>query len=165
MTLAPILNAPLMIQLHVSAAVFAVVIGPFVLLRRSRDLWHKGFGYVWVIAMAMTALTSFGIAAKIGPGPVSPIHILSVITLWGLWNAVNAARQRRIKAHQKGMQALYFWAMGIAGLFTFLPGRLMNTAAFGGPSMPGFLMMAVLIGAGLVWYVYASRKGGTAVRP
>ncbi|WP_022702572.1 DUF2306 domain-containing protein [Pseudorhodobacter ferrugineus] len=158
MSLSPILSAPFVIQLHALAAVLAVVIGPFVLLRRSRDIWHKGFGYVWVIAMGLTALTSFGITAQIGPGPISPIHVLSVFTVWSLWNGVNAARQRRIKAHQKNMQSLYFWALGIAGLFTFLPGRRMNTALFGESSMAGFLVMAGVIAAGLAWYLYASQK-------
>lgn len=160
MTLAPILTAPLVIQLHVIAALCAVIIGPFVLLRRSRDFWHQSFGYVWVIAMCMTALTSFGVRAATGPGLVSPIHALSAFTLWGLWQGVNAARQRRIAAHQKEMRNLYFWAIGIAGLFTFLPDRRMNTVLFGEPSMLGFTLMCGLIGTGLAWYVYASRKVG-----
>lgn len=162
MSLDPILSASLVFQLHVIAALLAVVIGPFVLLRRSRDTWHKRFGYVWVVAMGLTALTSFGITAEIGPGPVSPIHILAVFTMWSLWNGVNAARQRRIAAHQRGMQTLYFWALGIAGLFTFLPGRRMNAALFGEASMPGFLVMAALIGAGMAWYFYALRKVGAS---
>lgn len=158
MSLAPILNAPIVVQLHVVVALCAVFVGPLVLLRRSRDVWHKSFGYVWAIAMAMTALTSFGIPAAIGPGPASPIHLLSVFTLWGLWQGIRAARLRKIAEHRKEMRSLYFWAIGIAGMLTFLPGRRMNTAIFGDASMSGFLLMAGLIGTCLIWFVYANRE-------
>ena len=158
MSLDLFIYAPFAIQLHVIAALCAVIIGPMVLLRRSRDRWHKNFGYAWVIAMAVTALSSFAIKAEIGPGPISPIHLLSVFTLLGLWKGITAARARRIKDHQKEMRSLYFWAIGIAGLFTFLPGRRMNLMLFGDAGMFGFIVMAVLIGSGLAWYVYASRK-------
>jgi len=110
MSLDLFIYAPIAIQLHVIAALCAVIIGPMELLRRSRDRWHKNFGYAWVITMAVTALSSFAIKAEIGPGPISPIHLLSVFTLLGLW---------------KGF---------------------------------GFIVMAVLIGSGLAWYAYASRK-------
>ena len=56
------------------------------------------------------------------------------------------------------MRSLYFWAMGVAGLFTFLPGRRMNAVFFGDAAMQGFLLMAGLIGAGLAWYAYISRR-------
>jgi uncharacterized membrane protein len=158
MSLDPILNASLVIQLHVIAALCAVIVGPLVLFRRSRDAWHKRLGYVWVIAMAGTALSSFGISEAPVLGPLSPIHALSFFTLLSLWHGINAARQGRIAAHQKEMRGLYFWAIGIAGLFTFLPGRRMNTALFGDASTFGFLVMAGLIGTGLVYYYYANHK-------
>lgn len=108
--------------------------------------------------MAGTALSSFGMVSEIGPGPVSPIHALSVFALWGLWRGISAARQGRIGAHQKEMRSLYFWAIGIAGLFTFLPERRLNTAIFGDASTFGFLFMIGLIGAGLAFYYLASKK-------
>jgi uncharacterized membrane protein len=158
MSLDPILNASLVIQLHVIAALCAVIVGPLVLFRRSRDAWHKRLGYVWVIAMAGTALSSFGISEAPVLGPLSPIHALSFFTLWSLWYGIKAARQGRIAAHQKEMRSIYFWALGIAGIFTFLPGRRMNAVVFGDASMFGFLLMGGLISAGLVYYHYANQK-------
>lgn len=163
MSLEPLLTAPLITQMHVIAALIAVVLGPLVLLRRSRDSWHKRLGYVWVVAMGLTALTTFGMWAEIGPGPISPIHALSVFTLWALWKGVRAARARNIATHQKEMRSLYFWAMGIAGLFTFLPGRRMNIAVFGEPSLAGFALMAGLIGVGLAWYAYLAQRAVSRV--
>lgn len=152
MSFDPILAAPPVIQLHIISALVAVVIGPLVLLRRSRDIWHKGLGYAWTMAMGMTALSSFAISAQIGPGPISPVHILSVATLLGLWKGIKAARQRRIAQHQKEIRDIYFWGIGIAGLFTFLPGRRMNIALFGDASFAGFLIMSMVIGTGLAWF-------------
>ena len=158
MTLAPFLDASFAIQLHICAALLAVILGPLALWRRSRDRWHKRLGYAWVVAMLVTALSSFGISEAAMIGPFSPIHALSFLTLWGLWYGVNAARQRRVVDHQKGMRSLYFWALGVAGLFTFLPGRRMNTIFFADAPLQGFILMACLIGTGLIWSVYAYRQ-------
>lgn len=158
MTLIPILNAPFLVQLHVLAAVCAVLLGPLVLWRRSRDKWHKRLGRAWVVAMLATAVTSFGIMDIRLIGPFSPIHGISAFTIWSLWQGVTAARAGRIAEHQQTMQSLYFWAMGVAGLFTFLPGRRMNEVFFGQAPMAGFFVLAVLVGGGLAWYSYRSRK-------
>src|SRR5690606_22602361 len=64
-------------------------------------------------------------------GPFSPIHILSVLTLTGLWQAVGAARAKQIVWHRRSMQQLYLGALVIAGFFTFMPGRIMHHAVFG----------------------------------
>ncbi len=158
MTLAPLLAAPFAVQLHVCAALCAIILGPLALWRRSRDHWHKRFGYAWVVAMALTALSSFAILDRPMIGPFSVIHALSVVTVIGLWKGVNAARARRIEAHQAEMRSLYFWAMGVAGLFTFLPGRRMNMVFFAGQPWLGFAVMTILIGSGLLWYWIAQRQ-------
>lgn len=137
--------------------------GPLALWRRSRDRWHKRLGYAWLIAMAVTAVSSFGIMDIRLIGPFSPIHAISVFTLWSLWQGVNAARQRRIAAHQQAMKTLYFWAMGVAGLFTFLPGRRMNDMFFGAAPLAGFTVLACVIGGGLAYYALAGRRSRSAV--
>ena len=158
MTLDSILTAPPLVQVHIVAALSAILLGPMALWRRSRDKWHKRLGYSWVIAMAVTALSSFGISGIKLIGPFSPIHALSVLTIFGLWQGINAARKRRIAEHRKAMQSLYFWAMGIAGLFTFLPGRRMNEVFFSAAPVAGFIVMALFIGAALIWYLLSQRQ-------
>lgn len=152
MTLDPILSAPLAIQFHVVSAICAVVLGPIALLRRSRDIWHRTAGYMWVLAMAATAGSSFWISDSPVIWKFSPIHGLSVLTLWGLWQGIRSARMGQIMQHRKEMQGLYFWAMGVAGMFTFLPGRRMNSVFFDGQEMVGFVAVAVILGGGLAWY-------------
>lgn len=158
MTIDPILTAPAFVQMHVLSALIAVVLGPVVLARKSRDKWHKRCGYIWVMAMALTALSSFWISDIPMIGPFGPIHILSVITLYGLAQAIMAIRAGRRDAHQKYMKALYFWAIGVAGLFTFLPGRRMNTVFFAHNPEVGFAVMAVLIGGGLGLYIIREKN-------
>lgn len=146
MTLTPILTAPIVIQLHVLAALCAMVLGPLAMLRQSRDIWHKRLGRAWVAAMLVTALSSFLIHEGRLLGPFSPIHLLSGLTLWGLWQIVADARAGRIAAHRTGAISLYVWALGVAGLFTLLPGRRMNEALFSAAPWTGFATTA----AGLI---------------
>ncbi len=157
MTFDPLLNTPLAVQIHVCAALSAIALGPLALWRRSRDRWHKALGYAWIAVMAVTALSSFWISDAPVIGPFSLIHALSVFTVWGLWSGLKAARERRIANHQMEMRRLYFWAMGVAGLFTFLPGRRMNTVFFRDAPTLGFFAMTCLIGGALAWYAYRQR--------
>ncbi len=132
MTLSPLLNASLVIQLHTLFAVMAVgiVIAIFSIRRGSKA--HKVLGWSWVIMMAVTALSSFWINEIRLIGPFSPIHLLSILTLCSLVMNVRAARSRNISAHQKGMKSLVFGALILAGAFTFFPGRIMHQVFLGG---------------------------------
>ncbi|MBB5723337.1 putative membrane protein [Loktanella ponticola] len=158
MTFGPLLFAPFAIQVHVVCALAAIVLGPVTLWRRSRDIWHRTAGYIWVIAMAITAISSFWISDTPMIGPFGPIHVLSVVTLTGLLRGINAARAGRTTAHQRTMKSLYFWAMGVAGVFTFLPERRMNDVFFSGHPLLGFIAMAVLIAGGLCLYWITERR-------
>lgn len=150
-TLAPLLDAPVIIQIHVTAALSAVVLGPMALWRRSRDRWHKRLGYGWVTAMSVTILSSFGISSMAVIGPFGPIHALSVFAAWGIWQGVSAARKGRIAEHQEAMRQIYFWALGITGLLTFLPGRMMSDIVFPQNPDTGFAIAACLILGALAW--------------
>jgi len=132
MSLAPLLKASLMIQLHTLFALIAVgvVIAIFSIKRGSRA--HKILGWTWVIAMAVTALSSFWIHEIKLLGHFSPIHLLSILTLFSLVMNVRAARSRNIRAHQRGMKSLVFGALLVAGGFTFFPGRIMHQVFLGG---------------------------------
>ncbi len=148
MTLDPILNAPWVIQIHIAFAMPAILLGPVAIYRRRRDAIHRAFGYAWVTAMTGVAITGLFIPAAILPilGPFGPIHGLSVVVLVNLVLGIRHIRHRRIAAHQAVMRSLYWQAMGIAGLFTLLPGRTMNATLFPGAPELGWWA----IGAGLL---------------
>jgi uncharacterized membrane protein len=77
-------------------------------------------------------------------GPFGPIHRFSVGTLIALMMGVHHAVAGRIQAHQDTMRSLYFWALGIAGLFTLLPGQVMHRVLFGEDSVLGFITIALV---------------------
>src|SRR5690606_106265 len=96
MSLEPLLSAHPIIQLHAYAGALAFFLGGVVLFRRKGDKTHKRLGMVWVWAMVTISVTSFFIWELRMFGLFSPIHLLSILTLAALWQAVRFARQRQI---------------------------------------------------------------------
>lgn len=119
------------ISIHVFAAIAALFLGGFVLFSKKGTHLHKLLGKIWVGLMLIVALSSFWISGLKIIGPFSPIHLLSIFTLFALYYAVQQARAGRITAHQKAMKNIYLYALVGAGLFTLLPGRLMSKAVLG----------------------------------
>lgn len=131
MTLAPFLAAPLVVQIHALAALSLIPLTIVQFSRRKGGVNHRLLGWIWVAVMALTALSSFWIVAK---RPMiftfSWIHLLSIITLVQLVVGIYARRVGNITRHRSVMIGLTLgWA--IAGLFTFLPTRIMNQVFFG----------------------------------
>jgi uncharacterized membrane protein len=153
MTLTPLFDAPAVIQVHVAAALLSVLLGPVAILRRSRDIVHKTAGRLWVVSMAVTAGSSFWISEDPMIGPFSVIHILSVITLFGLVSAVRAIRAGNVAKHGATMRALYAQALMLAGAFTFFPGRRMSEAFFPGTPWLGLAVM-LAVAAVMVWLLW-----------
>jgi uncharacterized membrane protein len=56
---------------------------------------------------------------------------LAIFTLAMLPLAVWHARRHAVARHRKAMISIFLGALVIAGLFTFLPGRIMHAIAFG----------------------------------
>lgn len=142
MSLDAFTQTSLVIQVHTIAALVALIVGPVALYRARRDRWHRRLGYVWVSMMAITAATGFFIWTIRVIGPFSPIHLLSVLTLWTLWVGTRAAIRRDIAAHQKAFRTLYWYGLILAGLFTFLPGRTLNTLFFDANPSLGWAVIA-----------------------
>lgn len=156
MNLAPILAAPADVQIHLVAALVAIALTPFILFRRKGDGLHRVLGRLWVIAMALTALSSFAITGIRLIGPYSPIHILSVITLVSLWNAVRAARARRIREHQLSIYGATGGLLG-AGGFALFPGRLLSHSLFPGAEWAGFIAVIAVVGLAVLILIRQSR--------
>jgi uncharacterized membrane protein len=116
------------LPVHVAAAVPSIPLGAWVLLRRKGDRLHKLLGRIWAGLMMVAALSSFGLTGMLGH--LGPIHILSVLVVVGVPRAIWAARSGRIQAHVRGM-TIMFASTVAAGLFTFLPGRMLGMWLFG----------------------------------
>ncbi|HET7412891.1 MAG TPA: DUF2306 domain-containing protein [Pararhizobium sp.] len=131
MFLSPIIEAPAAIQFHLATVIPAAVLGPFILFRRKGTALHKAFGRIWVLLMVGTAVSTFFIHTINMFYGFSPIHLLSILVIVGSVQAVLAARNGNIRRHRAIMRNLYIGGIGIAGLFTFVPGRLMHRVVFG----------------------------------
>jgi uncharacterized membrane protein len=131
MSLAPLLNAAPAIPVHALAAMAAFALGVVQLAAPKGTLPHRTIGWIWVGLMAVVAASSFWIHEIRLLGPWSPIHLLSIFTLTMLPIAVWRARQHRVADHRRIMTMTFVGALVIAGLFTFLPGRIMHAVVFG----------------------------------
>ena len=60
-----------------------------------------------------------------------PIHLFSLMTLWGVVGALRGARTHNVKMHRSAMLSVYVGGILIAGTFALLPGRMMHTMLFG----------------------------------
>ncbi|MBL4891651.1 MAG: DUF2306 domain-containing protein [Rhizobiaceae bacterium] len=142
MSLEPLFNAGIAIQIHAMAASISFLLGPFILFRKKGDARHKILGRLWAFTMAMTIASSFFIFGIRTFGLFGPIHIISVLASFSLVRAIHFARIGNIVAHQRNMRGLYFGALIVAGLFTFLPNRIMSEVFFNGRELSGFLMVS-----------------------
>jgi uncharacterized membrane protein len=89
-------------------------------------LRHRILGWLWVSAMAVTAIASLFIR-DLNNGQFSFIHLLTGWTIIILPMAVFMARRHRVDVHKRMMTGLFVGGLLIAGAFTFLPGRLLWT--------------------------------------
>ena len=131
MFLDPLLAAPRVIQAHAFAAMGAFALGLFQFAGIKGSLTHRIIGWIWVGLMIFAAATSFWINEIRMWGAFSPIHLLGVLVLVLVPLAVLAARRHKVQRHAMAMTSLFIGALVIAGLFTFMPGRIMYDVLFG----------------------------------
>ena len=131
MTLAPLLDASPVIQVHTFAAFAAFALGVVQLAAPKGTRPHRALGWVWALLMLAVAGSSLFIHEIRLWGPWSPIHFLSIFTLVSLPLAVFAAHRHRVETHRRAMIFLFVGALVIAGAFTLLPGRIMHQVVFG----------------------------------
>jgi uncharacterized membrane protein len=131
-TLAPLLAASPAIQFHAFAAMSAFILGAVQLAAPKGTLPHRIVGAVWVLLMAVVCISAFFIHELRIWGPWSPIHLLAISTLVVLPIAVWRAHRHEVARHRRAMLSLFLGALVIAGLFTFLPGRIMHAVLLGG---------------------------------
>ncbi len=159
MTLEPLLQAPLAVQIHVATVLPAALLGAFLLLWRGKGSpLHRMLGKMWMLLMVATALSSFFIHELNVWHGFSPIHILSVITIVGCYNAYRLARSGNIRAHRIAVTRTYVSGILIAGGFTLLPYRIMNQVVFSGSSAELAALIGILICIPVFFYRLPSRS-------
>jgi uncharacterized membrane protein len=113
---------------HTVAALTALALGAAMFLAHKGTFLHRVAGRSWVTLMLAVAITSFWIK---GEGHYSWIHGLSVLVIFLLVLAVYYAISGRIERHRKLMTGIYAGALGITGLFTLIPYRLIGRLVWG----------------------------------
>ncbi|MGB3753193.1 MAG: DUF2306 domain-containing protein [Parerythrobacter sp.] len=120
------------IVVHLATAFPALLLGPVVLWRKKGDAAHRLLGRCWAALMLATAiLTAFirtpggGIA---GTG-FSFIHLFTLWTFVSLPYAIWMVRRGNVAAHKSAMTGLYI-GLCLAGVFTFIPGRVLGNLVF-----------------------------------
>jgi uncharacterized membrane protein len=122
--------APWQIKLHLTAALLALGIGIVQMVGIKGNALHKVLGWTWVVVMGTTAVSSFFIR-ELNHGSLSLIHLLSGWTIIALPMAIVAIRRGKVAMHARLMMGLFLGGLIIAGLLTFIPGRLMWQVFFG----------------------------------
>ena len=117
-------EASLAIQIHMLAAIGALFLGAYVLMRRKGTTAHKYAGRIFGVLMIATASTAIFIRTS-PSGNFSWIHIFVPITFIGMYQIVSSIRKGDVKRHKRHVFNMYFAALIIPGLFSFMPGRTM----------------------------------------
>lgn len=115
---------PWVVQLHILAALTALAIGTVILLGPKGRGLHKTLGWIWVLAMTATAVSSLFMTGLNGDF-YSYIHLLSGWAVIALPIALFAIRNRNVALHRRFMTGLFVGGLIIAGSLSFLPGRFM----------------------------------------
>jgi len=125
------------IALHLSAALAAVLIGPFALWARLgrtvRPRWHRVLGYGWLTCMVITVLSALFIRSHDLPNIAgyTPLHLLVPATAFLLYRGLLAVMRGDIALHRRTMQRVYIGACLVAGAFTLLPSRYLGQLIWG----------------------------------
>jgi uncharacterized membrane protein len=118
-------RVPAIIWLHLGTIAVALGLTPVLLLRRRGDDFHRVLGWIWASAMFVTASLTFFIRV-INPGHLSPIHLLSLLTIVAVPRLVLQARGHRIAQHRRGVRTVVTFALLLAGVLTFPLGRMLG---------------------------------------
>ncbi len=116
---------------HTAFAFLALGLGIAMLMRKKGTPSHKVIGRIFVLAMALAAITSLFIKGLNGDN-YSFIHLFVPLTFYAIWELFYYVRKGNIKKHEKAVKGLFFGALLIPGLLSFLPGRLMWNVFLGG---------------------------------
>lgn len=121
---------PPVIWLHIASLMVALVLTPVLLLRRRGDKKHRVLGWIWAVAMVITAADSLQVRV-INPGHFSVIHILSIVVLITVPLLVFRARKHQVAAHRRGVRIIVTAGILGAGVYAFPVSRLLGHLLFG----------------------------------
>jgi uncharacterized membrane protein len=126
----PLFGAPVLVQLHASAAMAALLLGAVQLYGPKGTPRHRAFGYVWLGLLLVVSVSSFWIHEINQWRGFSLIHLLSILSIVTVVLGLHAVRIGNIRRHRTMMLMLFWCALVTAGLFTLMPGRILYRVVF-----------------------------------
>ena len=117
------------VALHLATVIPAFALGAWQLAAPKGTRPHRVLGWLWVLAMATTAVTSFWITGISSGGRWSAIHLLSAFVLFNLGASLWYVRHGNIRAHKKFMVGTMLGVAG-AGIGALMPGRFLAQLLF-----------------------------------
>ena len=121
------------VKLHLATVIPSALLGFYLLGAPKGTSRHRLLGKIWCAMMVTTALAALMIRNSPLPSFMgfNFIHLFSVITLVSVPGIIYAARKHDVVAHQRAVFGLCTGGLFIAGILTFLPGRILGDALFG----------------------------------
>lgn len=116
---------PLIIHIHVYAAVLGLILGTFVFFRRKGTPRHRFWGRAFGGALAVVLVSSMFIHKIELWGIWSPIHLLTLLTAGLLIWAIRAVRAGQVARHGAIMEFIFLAGFVLAGALTLAPERML----------------------------------------
>lgn len=135
MSLAPLIAAPLLVQLHVMLGLAALAVGAARIAWPHPERLDRTLGWSFLALLAATALSAVLLARPEGSPSLFGVtvgHVFIAVTAVGVAAVVLAARQRKRMRWRNLVTALFAGVLVMAGLFEVTPGRLLHTVLAGG---------------------------------
>ena len=121
-------HLPPAVAIHLTFAIAALVLGPIALTVRKGSRLHRAMGYSWVASMIGAAISSLFLFERSLPNlfGYGPIHILVVVTFFGIGTGIWHIANHRVARHKRTMWLTYLGGCVTAGAFALMPGRLLG---------------------------------------
>ena len=113
---------PVVIKVHLLAALAALALGSVLMLQRKGRLFHRIAGWTWVCLVSVVAGSSIFITS-LNNGRWSLLHLFTGWTLIILPLAVIWAKRHDVARHRRAMMGLFIGGFAINLLVAFIPGR------------------------------------------
>lgn len=118
------------IQIHLYTVLAAFLLATIQMVGPKGRTLHRILGWTLAVLFVTTAIASLFITNP-GGGWFNPFQLFSAWTLIGMPLGLLAARRHNVAFHARMMTGFYTGALIIAGVLTFMPGRLMWRVFFG----------------------------------
>jgi uncharacterized membrane protein len=157
------------LTLHASCAGVALLVGPFQIaewFRLRRRRLHRALGWIYVVAVALGAVSAVVLAPHADFGPIAGLGFFTLAVVWLIATgiALRMAIQHRFKDHRRWMLRSYALTAAAITLRILMPAAAVMGLPVG-PSYRAIAWMCWLINLGLVEVYLSFRPEAASLLP